>query len=229
MKNIQAKHFDSEENQYLSDKLFNPPLHARDELDKVISLIKINTKKRKVVDFGSGNGRLTIPLLKTGFSVFSVDISSKSLLNLQNNAAKIKKQKKLKTGLTIPINSNVICGTDILHHIELKNYFPLFYQSLTRGGYVIFSEPNILNIGWSLFISLFLDWKIEKGITQINYFYLKKQLKIAGFKKIKIIGLFFLPPMFFDKISILRKINLYMGNLPILKIFAFRYIISAHK
>ncbi|MEK7177307.1 MAG: class I SAM-dependent methyltransferase [Patescibacteria group bacterium] len=229
MKDIQVKHFNSEKNQYLSDRLFNPPLHVQDELSQMIMLIKKNSKKRNVVDFGSGNGRLTIPLLKEGFSVISVDISNKSLLNLHHNAVKIKKQKKLKTRLSLPENSNVICGTDILHHVNLKNYFPLFYQSLSKDGFLIFSEPNILNIGWSLFISLFLDWKIEKGIIYINYFNLKKQLKLAGFKDIKIIGLFLFPPMLFNKIVFLRKLNLFLGNVPILKLFAFRYIITASK
>ncbi|VVA43387.1 conserved hypothetical protein [Candidatus Roizmanbacteria bacterium] len=229
MKDIQVEHFNSEKNQYLSDKLFQPPPHVQDELNQIITLIKINSNKRKVVDFGSGTGRLTIPLLKNGFTVTSIDISSKSLLNLQHNAVKIKKQNKLKIRLSLPQNSNVICGTDILHHVDLKNYFPLFYQSLIKDGYLIFSEPNILNIGWSLFISLFLDWKIEKGIVQINYFNLVKQLKIADFKNIKIIGLFLFPPMLFNRINFLRKINIFLGNFLVLKLFAFRYIITASK
>lgn len=229
MKDIQAEHFNSEKNQYLSDKLFQPPPHVQDELNQIITLIKKNSNKRKVVDFGSGTGRLTIPLLKNGFTITSVDISNKSLLNLYHNASKIKKQKKLITKTTLPENSKIICGTDILHHVNLKNYFPLFHQSLTKDGFMIFSEPNILNIGWSLFISLFLDWKIEKGIVQINYFNLVKRLKSAGFKEIKIIGLFLIPPMLFSKVTFLRKINLFLGDLPILKLFAFRYIITASK
>ncbi|EKE14081.1 MAG: hypothetical protein ACD_12C00680G0002 [uncultured bacterium] len=229
MKDIQVKHFNSEKNQYLSDKLFHPPLHVQDELNTIILLIKKNSQKREVVDFGSGNGRLTIPLLKNGFTVTSVDISNKSLLNLRYNAEKINKQKQLKTRLALPENSNVICGTDILHHVELKNYFPLFYKSLKKDGMIIFSEPNILNIGWSLFISLFLDWKIEKGIIQINYFNLIKQLKSAGFEDVKIVGLFLFPPMLFNRINFLSRLNLFFGNFPILKLFAFRYIITAHR
>lgn len=229
MKDIQAKYFNSKKNQYLSNKLFNPPLHVQDELNAMILLIKKNSKTMKIVDFGSGNGRLTIPLLKEGFTVTSVDVSSKSLLDLFQNAQKIKMQKKLKIRSTLPENLNVICGTDILHHVDLKNYFPLFNQTLNKNGLIVFSEPNILNIGWSLFISLFLDWEIEKGIVQINYFNLVKQLKFAGFKSIKIVGLFLFPPMLFNKIAFLRKINLSLGNFPILKLFAFRYVISAQK
>jgi 2-polyprenyl-3-methyl-5-hydroxy-6-metoxy-1,4-benzoquinol methylase len=229
MKDIQAKHFNLTNNQYELNKILNPPIHVQDEIDQIIEQIKKYSKNRNVVDFGSGNGRLTVPLLKNGFSITAVDISNKSLLNLYHNAVKIKKQKKLKTRLTLPANSNIICGTDILHHINLKDYFPLFYQSLKKGGLMIFSEPNILNIGWFLFISLFLDWKIEKGIIQINYFNLKRQLALAGFKEIKIIGLFLFPPMLFNKINFLQKLNLSLGDLPILKLFAFRSLITASK
>lgn len=229
MKDTQASHFNLEENQYEMDRILNPPLHVQDEIGKIIQLIKSKSKAMKVVDFGSGNGRLTIPLLRNGYTVTSVDISHKSLLNLHQNAIKINKNHKLKKRLTLPANSNIICGTDILHHVSIKNYFHLFYETLNKDGLIVFSEPNILNPGWLFFITLFLDWKIEKGIFQINYFNLIKQLKLSGFKKIKIIGLFFLPPMFLNKITFLRKFNLYLGNLPILKLFAFRYIIVASK
>ena len=70
------------------------------------------------------------------------------------------KKKKLITKTTLPENSKIICGTDILHHVNLKIIFP-FSQSLTKDGFIVFSEPNILNIGWSLFISLFLIGKLK--------------------------------------------------------------------
>jgi len=227
MKNAQQKHFNNVENQYRKDKLFNPPTHVQDEVNQIIKIIKEFTKSRRLVDFGSGNGRLTIPLLNEDFFVTSVDVSKRSLLNLYDNAGKIKKQRKLMIKTVLPEKSKVICGTDILHHVNLKDYFPLFHQSLEKNGLLIFSEPNVLNISWLIFISLFLDWKIEKGIAQINYFNLIKQLKLAGFKEVKIIGLFLFPPMVLNRINFFKQANLWLGNLPILKLFAFRYIITA--
>lgn len=229
MKNLQKRHFDNAKNQYEEDKLFNPPLHVQDELNKIIELIKDYSSSNRLVDFGSGNGRLTIPLLKSGFSVTSVDISQRSLLNLYTNAGKIKKQNRLTTKTVLPDSAKIICGTDILHHVDLNDYLPLFYQTLEKNGVLIFSEPNILNIGWTLFISIFLDWKVEKGIVQINYFNLVNKLRMAGFKEMKIIGLFLIPPTFLGRIYVLRHLNMLLGNLPILKLFAFRYIILARK
>jgi len=74
-----------------------------------------------------------------------------------------------------------------------------------------------------------LDWKQERGIIQINNFNLIKRLKLIGFKNIKIMGLFFLPPMIFNWSPLLRKINIFLGDLPLLKLFAFRYIIVAQR
>lgn len=229
MKNIQEKHFNINDNQYQSEKILNPPLHVQDELNEIIKLIRKYEDSSDVVDFGSGNGRLTVPLLRNDFSVTAVDVSKKSLENLRKNARQVNKEKKLKTILTLPKKSKIICGTDILHHINIKDYFPLFYQSFKKGGAIIFSEPNIFNLSWIIFISLFLDWKVEKGIIQINYFNLIKQLKSAGFSQVKIIGLFLLPPMIFNWFPLLRKINMFLGNLPLLKLFSFRYIIVARR
>lgn len=215
---------------YPEEKILNPPQHAKDEIDMILGLIR-KDKKNKMVDFGSGGGRLTVPLLQNGHVTQAIDIDSRSREQLLSTAIKIGKNKNLQIRKTFPANGkyNYILGTDILHHIETSRYFKLFYNQLKKGGKIVFSEPNILNISWPIFISLFLDWKIEKGIFQTNYFYLVRQLQLANFKEVKIIGLFLLPPMLFNRIPLLRKINLFFGDLPILKLFAFRYIISANK
>jgi len=213
---------------YSEEKMLNPPLHARDEIDLILKHLT-KDKKRKIVDFGSGGGRLTIPLLQNGYKVTAIDIDKKSRERLLKTAIKIGKNKNLQISKVFPKarKYNYILGTDILHHVDIDKYFKLINNHLKKDGRIIFSEPNILNISWSLFISLFLNWKVEKGIIQINYFNLIKQLKSAGFTKIKIIGLFLFPPMLFNKINWLRKLNIFLGDLPILKLLAFRYIIAA--
>ena len=215
---------------YPEEKILNPPQHAKDEIDLILGLIK-KDKKNKMVDFGSGGGRLTVPLLQNGYVTQAIDIDKRSREQLLKTAIKIGKNKNFQIRKTFPENGkyNYILGTDTLHHIDISRYFKLFYNQLKKGGKIVFSEPNILNISWPIFISLFLDWKIEKGIAQINYFNLFDKLKKAGFKDIKIIGLFLFPPMLFNKVAFLRKINLFLSNLPILKLFAFRYIIVANK
>ena len=107
---------------------------------------------------------MTIPLLKQGFKVIAVDISKKSLGKLFWLAKKNSSHKnlKIKTNLSKENNIEIISGCDILHHINIDNYFSLFYKKLKKNGLIIFSEPNFFNPSWIFFISLFLNWREEK-------------------------------------------------------------------
>lgn len=215
---------------YTEEKVLNPPPHVLGELNFIFNFLP-KKKNLKLVDFGAGGGRVTIPLLKKGYQVLAVDIDKNALRRLIKTAKKIKKEKYLKIKSSLPKKEkyDVILGADVLHHIDIKKYFPYFYNHLKKEGKIIFSEPNVFNFSWIIFISLFLNWFEEKGIFQINYFYLIDQLKKIGFKKIKIFGLYFFPPMIFGKNNFFQKINLFLGNLPLLKLFAFRYIVITEK
>lgn len=215
---------------YPEEKILNPPRHAKDEIDFILRYLT-KDKNKKIVDFGSGGGRLTIPLLQNGYKVTAIDINKESQEQLLKTAIKIGKNQNLQISKEFPKDKkyDYVFGTDILHHINIDKYFKLFNNHLKKEGKIIFSEPNSWNISWWIFIFLFLDWNIEKGIVQINYFNLVKRLELAGFKGIKIIGLFLFPPMLFNKIDWLNNINIFIGNLPILKLFTFRYIITAHR
>lgn len=214
---------------YPEEKILNPPKHAQDEINQIIDLIKKG--KHKIVDFGSGGGRLTIPLLQEGYTVTAVDTDKRSREQLLKTAIRIKGNSKLIISKQFQKEDkyDYILGADILHHVEIKKYFRIFGKHLKKEGKLIFSEPNPWNISWWVFILLFLDWKQEKGIIQTNYFNLIKELKSSGFKNIKIKGLFLLPPMLFNEVKFLRRLNILLSNLPILKLFAFRYIITASK
>ncbi|GAB4219729.1 MAG: hypothetical protein Fur009_7230 [Candidatus Microgenomates bacterium] len=214
---------------YSTEKIFNPPFHVEKEIDLILSLIQKN-KRSKIMDFGCGAGRLTISLLKNDFKVIAVDIDDQALKELKNNVRKINKLKHLKLEKKIiGKNFDYIVGTDILHHININKFSKIFFKSLKSNGKIIFSEPNILNISWIFFISLFLDWSQEKGIFVCNYFNLINIFKKAGFKKIKIIGYGFFPPQIFGKIKFFHKINNFLANIPILKIFSYRLIIYGEK
>ncbi|GIW64659.1 MAG: hypothetical protein KatS3mg092_0592 [Patescibacteria group bacterium] len=214
---------------YNQEKIFNSPYHVKKEIDFLSSLIKFK-KNLKVVDFGCGAGRLTIPLLKNNIKVIAIDIDDNALINLKENAKKINKLNYLKIAKKISSSDlDYIVGTDILHHIKINHYGKVFFNNLKKRGKIVFSEPNPLNISWLFFISLFLNWSEEKGIFACNYFNLINVFKNAGFQKIKIIGYGLLPPQIFGKIELLHKINNFLANLPILKIFAYRLIIYGEK
>lgn len=228
--NNQAVFFDLIENQYPINLISNPPLHTQLEVGIIVNKLQNINKNKPIVDFGAGSGRFTISLLNKGFSVYAVDISNKSLANLKKNSRKLD-HSKLITSDSIALNLNfpAIIGADILHHIDLDRYLPIFYRSLKKGGKIIFSEPGAFNLSWYIYLPLASKWSIEKGVINCNYFNLKRMLKKYGYRNIKITGFGLLPRPFFNFSKRLCILNDFLGNFPILNLFAYRYIIEATK
>lgn len=225
----QTEHFKIKKNRYDEHLLFNPPKHTQEEVKTIINELK-SRNLNKVVEFGSGNGRLTIPLLQSNIRVTAVDISKASLKVLSETASRMKIVKGLlSTSQTIPNNRNeAIVGCDILHHVDLDTYLKEMNQKLTKSeGVIIFSEPNILNIFWPLFITFFIDWRVEWRILYCNYFALRKKLELYHFKNIKVSGFGLFPLPLFNTMPFLQGINYFLGNIPVLKLFAYRFIIVA--
>lgn len=229
MSTIQTDHFKIDTHRYDEKLLLHPPLHVADETKKIISLLKKKDVKT-VIDFGCGNGRLSIPLLQAGFHVSAVDISKESLERLVMIAKKLQCDRYLTVSSHIPEGSfDAVVGTDILHHVTVGEELKKLKLVLRKGGEIVFSEPNFLNISWIIFITIFLDWRVEKGIIQCNHFSLRSVLKRCGFEGIRFDGFAFIPPPFVNRIPVFRGLNYYVGTLPFLKIFAYRIIVSATK
>lgn len=226
----QSTFFDRKEHQYSADLIFNPPLHTILEVNVIINKIVGLNSMDSVVDFGAGSGRITISLLKKNFSVYAIDVSKQSLINLKETARKLSLHS-LETAASLPRNRKfkTLVGADILHHIELNKYLPKIFNSLEIGGKVIFSEPCAFNLAWYIYLPIASDWRMEKSILNCTYFNLKNTFKKHGFKNVEIIGLGLFPRPFLNWSEKLCKFNDWLGNLPILKLFAYRYIIEAAK
>jgi len=117
-----------------------------------IALVKKNTPKGGfILDLAAGTGEVTIPLLKNGFKVISLDLSEGMLKELKLKA----KQKGIKNYHTISLDMqkvgyqdkfdsicirqaiNYFIGTKTLE-VGLKNIF----IALKKGGKFIFNAPN---------------------------------------------------------------------------------------
>jgi len=225
----QAEHFKLKDNRYSNNLLFNPPKHTQEEISIIIDTLKKRDIK-KVAELGSGNGRLTIPLLKNEIYVTAIDICKESLGELTNTIRQMDiKMDLLSTSTTIPIDTyEAFVGCDILHHVDIDTYLKKMKKRVTKHkGLLLFSEPNIVNISWLIFITLFLDWTVEKGIFQCNYFTLLQKLKKNHYTNIQILGFGLLPPPLLNMFPLLQKMNYWFGSLPIVKFFAYRFIIKA--
>lgn len=224
---IQKKAFDIKKNRYKNKLIINPPFHTKLEIKEILD--KIPNKKHQIVDFGCGTGRLTIPLLQNNFNVKAVDISTQSIKQLRKNAKNLNLIIKSYSSNFGNNKYYIIVGADILHHTKIKNSLEIIFNHLKSKGLVIFSEPGAFNLSWYLYLPITVGWNIEKGMTQCNYFNLKRMFIKNNFINIKIQGLGLFPRSLLNWSKSLCKFNDYLGNLPILRLFAYRYIIYAEK
>lgn len=226
----QKNYFDIGKNQYNIKLLAESKYHTFLELKNIFNRVSSIDKKEPIIDFGSGTGRVAIFLLQKGYKIYAIDISKKSLINLKKISSSLK-LKQLRTFTSIPKNKKykAIVGADIIHHIDMDIYLPIFFNSLSKNGKVVFSEPGAYNLSWYLYLSIFYDWSVEKGLTQCSYFNLMNKFKKQGFKKVTITGLGLFPRPFFNWSKTLCRLNDYLGNIPFLKLFAYRYMIEAEK
>jgi 2-polyprenyl-3-methyl-5-hydroxy-6-metoxy-1,4-benzoquinol methylase len=185
-----------------------------------------------VIDFGAGTGRLTVPLLQEGTTVHAIDISEESLRRLRTLADSIGYGAHLSCASALPLSNNahLIMGTDVLHHVDIPAAVQQFLLTLAPSGTCIFSEPNVLNPAWAVFITAShkTSWSVESGILFTNYFSLRRYFTRTKCT-VTIRGFALVPPQLLGFSKTLSRINYWLGDLPILKIFAFRLIIIATK
>jgi 2-polyprenyl-3-methyl-5-hydroxy-6-metoxy-1,4-benzoquinol methylase len=225
----QTRFFADEKNQYRPELVLRPPYHTARELGMVLRTLRDLPAGRSVADFGAGTGRLTVPLLRMGHSVCAIDVSEESLERLRRLAEGIPTGSLTTApGFAESQLFAAIVGTDILHHVEMDTYLPRIRDALEPGGRVAFSEPGGFNPTWYVYLSL-LGWNVEKGFMNGTIRNLTRALTKHGFEGVTITGIGLLPRPFFNPVPRLGDLNDAAGNLPVLRQFAYRYIVEARR
>jgi len=239
MTNSQQTYFDQPNHRLPETELLHlSPDHLL-ELQSLEMALDLQPGSR-LIDFGCGNGRATLYFLKRGYHVFGIDLSPASLAALTKIYHHHRQTSwgTLTTATSLPSSSQAdgMIGTDILHHINLPQYLPLFKQSLKDNGHVAFSEPNAWHLPWYLYLlKERVPWSIEQNILYINFPYLNRAFRDAGFSSVIIKGhglfptplsgvlaRFACPPTLINRIT---NLNLALGRA--FTPFAFRLLISA--
>lgn len=128
----------------------------------------------KVLDFGCGNGWLSILLAKHGAKVWGIDISEELIKQANQFADKEGLSEKIcfqvmaAENLSFEDNFfNLIIGSAILHHTELSLAINNLNRVLKPGGRAIFVEPMNQNIFLKIWRKL-TPWRrspVEKALT----------------------------------------------------------------
>ena len=230
--NDQRTYFDQLAHRYPQPNTVNPPYAQLLELLALESSLKLKPAST-IIDFGAGNGRVSLYFLKKGHNVIAVDISKHSLHALQTiyNEHKTSSWGTLTTHTKLPtILVDAIVGADILHHVSIKEVLPKLIKLLKHEGTLSFSEPNAWHLLWYIHYWLSrIPWDIEKNILQCTYFNLFTLFQNAQFSHVSIIGHGLLPTTPLSAFHTVCNLNVVMGNFPILRFIAFRYIICGVK
>ncbi len=203
-----------------------------------LSYLEKKTPNKNVLDFGCGNGVYAEKVVKFNPSqITAIDISEKAI-----EIAKSKNLKKIEyivencenTKLTSN-NFDLIYGTGILHHLNLKKSLTEIERLLKNGGSLIFIEP----LGTNPFINFYRKLtpsdrsKDEHPFTfsDIKYFeslFAKVKVSYYGF-----FTLLFLPlyksPKNSILFNILNKMDKFFLKIPFFKFFAWAVLIEAKK
>lgn len=111
---------------------------------------------RKVLEYGCGPGSQAFTLAEEGAEVYAIDISDVAIKQTQEEA----KARNLEIhcsvmdaeNLTFPDDSfDLVCGSGILHHLDLEKAYPELKRALKPGGRSIFFEP----MGYNPLINLY--------------------------------------------------------------------------
>jgi cyclopropane fatty-acyl-phospholipid synthase-like methyltransferase len=226
----QKRYFDAATHQYPRAAILEPPRHTALEIQGVLDRLEGVPAGAQVVDFGSGSGRLSIPLAKAGYSVLAVDVSERSLDVLVAISRDLGLQA-IQTATTFPSRGRfpAIVGADVLHHVNLDEYLPRIHDLLSERGKVVFSEPGALNPAWYVYRALFHDLRVERRILACNLRGLRRTFERHAFRDVRITGIGVLPRPLFRASATACRWHDMAGNWPLLRWFAYRYLIEAWK
>jgi 2-polyprenyl-3-methyl-5-hydroxy-6-metoxy-1,4-benzoquinol methylase len=226
----QREYFDVAEHQYPRTAVVTPPRHTEVEGRNVLERLDVARGDGPVIDFGAGTGRLSIALARAGYAVLAVDVSDRSLEVLRETAQELR-LPGIETASALPDVGcfAAIVGTDVLHHVDLEVHLPRIHGLLRTGGKAVFSEPGALNPAWYVYLALFHDLRLERRIVTCNLLQLRRTFERHGFRAVRITGLGLLPrPLFGWSRAACRRHDS-MGNWPLFRWFAYRYVIEAEK
>ena len=120
--------------------------------------IRQNCKGKRVLEYGCGKGSYAFELARLGADVVAIDISKEGIEIAKRQAEEQELSAQLSfevmnaENLNFPINHfDVICGSGILHHLDLEKALKELNRTLKPDGQAIFFEP----LGHNFLINLY--------------------------------------------------------------------------
>lgn len=132
---------------YYGDLLIKADLGLHSQIQKEVE--SILPKGGKILDFGAGEGALSIRLHEAGYKITSVDMDEKNfkIKNNDINFIKVNFNHEQEVNDFIKLHKesyDLVLGIEVIEHIENPwEYIRILRKLTKREGYILITTPNI--------------------------------------------------------------------------------------
>jgi len=201
---------------------------------------------RRVLEYGCGNGQLSLLAAKHGAETVGVDISEVSVENARREAARQGLADRARfhvmdcEALQLEDNSfDVVCESGVLHHLDLRKAMPEIARVVKPGGYVICAEAlrhnPIIQLYRRLTPQLRTAWETEHILRRGDILVAKRWFGRIEMRFFHLASLAAVPlretPLFRPVLSALEFVDDFVLRLPLIKWQAWQvvYVLSEPK
>lgn len=161
----------------------SPPQRVVREIDAAIEFWRLPPPPGPIVEFGSGTGRLTRPLLQRGYVVNAIEPDSRTHDALEMLRRRFPDQLRYAADardLPLAGDQAAAVGVDVLHHTEPVGLLRLAHGVVKDSGVIGFDEPDGGHLGWWIFVALTGRISNETGLVNVTAARLAKSFAEAG-------------------------------------------------
>ncbi|MEA1896918.1 MAG: class I SAM-dependent methyltransferase [Bacteroidota bacterium] len=194
------------------------------------------TAGKKILEIGCGTGEFTKRIVPSGADITAIDISPDLLEVARETIPNATVRFHIQNVEKLDFEDgcfDVVIGSSILHHLNLKPALKEIYRVLKIGGVVVFTEPNMVNPQIWMERNIIFIRKLTNSSpdeTAFTRWGLKKELINLGFKNVSIRPFDFLHPFTPSLlIPFISKIGNLVERIPLAKEIAGSLLICGSK